>query len=225
MSSGIRPATWLAAAIAIAAAVGILRLAAHQVGDDPERQPTPAVSSDRSEAAPIVAATYLHPTAARLPSSPQSVPGGAASGAPSPPQIGLGQRPRSPDSRLASELRIVEEEAARRAESFGVTSAAASPASGSGTASSTADDEARRIQAADAVLIEYLMQNDYRGTEFPTGYPAEQVTRQAAESLVTGLSPEMRLGMLQVALQVLGPDRIGPRFDPYQIWEGAILPR
>jgi hypothetical protein len=229
MKGGIRPGVWIAASTALVAAVALLRVVLPGSSGESHRQPTRAASLDRG-AAVSAAPIGVHPAAALLPSSPPSapaVPGSAAGAAPSPPQIqiGLGQRPRSPDSRLASELRVAEEESERRAESLGVVLPPASPVPGQNAASSAAGDETRRILAGDAVLIEYLMQNDYRGTEFPTGYPAEQVTRQAAESMVTGLSPEMRLGLLQVALQTLGPDRIGPRFDPYQIWEGLAVPQ
>jgi hypothetical protein len=244
MDGGIRPGIWIAALLVLAGAIGVVRLALPGYGEKPHRQPTRVASPDRSQTTEASGAVGVHPAAALLPapsaSSREQVAGRANATAPPAPAEPLAQQGptreggsrallRRVDSRVASDLRIVEDEAAQRAAELGIAvpPVAQAPASVSGSAaeSTPTAEDAHRAAAADAVLVQYLMEDAYRGTEFPTGYPAEEVTRSAAESTVSGLSPEMRQSMLQVALQTLGPDRIGPRFDPYQIWEGSILPR
>jgi len=243
MDGGIRPAIWIATILALLAAVGVVRLVLPGYGDEPHRQPTRVASPDRSQTAEVSAAAGVHPAAALLPAPPAPSRGAPAprsdvttqalaSAQPSGTRAqegGTRARLRGSDSRAVSDLRILEDEAARRADALGIAVPAATQAPAAGGSSAAASeltpDDTHRAAAADAVLVQYLMEDAYRGTEFPLGYPAEQVTRSAAQSLVSGLSPEMRESMLQVALQTLGPDRIGPRFDPYQIWEGTILPR
>ena len=231
MDGGIRPGVWIAAALAGLAAIAVFWLASPAYDGEPHRQPARVASPDRSQAAPAAEPAGVRPAAARL-SAPSEPPRSEARQqpvqTPAPSQeaashegFARGLRGAS-DSRVASDLRILESEAERRAASLGL----AVPAPpGATAAQGPAAQDARRAAAADAVLVDYLMQDAYRGTEFPIGYPAEEVTRSAAESMVAALSPERRQSLLEVALQTLGGDRMGPRFDPYQIWEGTALPR
>lgn len=124
------------------------------------------------------------------------------------------------DSRLEAELRILEDDAARRAESIGLASAihrAETP--------DRADDDARRIALADAFLVDHFVRDAYRGTVFPIGYPAEQRTREAATSFVSGLEPAQRSAQLEVALQAYSTESVGPSFEPEGsslIWQAAL---
>ena len=229
MNGRIRPGAWIAASAALAAAVAIARLAPTGYGGGSLWQPTRAASPLGGPALSAAPSIGVHPAAALLPSSAR--PAGARvderrEAAPRPEAriAGSSERIQPADSRAASDLRIVEAEAARRADALGlVDRAALAAARASARDSSATADDASRSAAADALLVDHLVQEAYRSTEFPIGFPAEERTRAAAESQVRALTPELRQGMLEVALQQdAGEERIGPRFDPYQIWEGSI---
>jgi len=229
MNGGIRPGILLAAASVLVAALAILRLAAAGDGGESTWQPARAVSLDRSGASSAVGSIREHPAAALLPSPSQQPPPErhAAQGSPAAGPLPVLradalERSAPSDSRAAADLRILEEEAARRFESQGLTGAAALGASAAPDPGASGDDDASRTALADAVLVEHAMQQAYRGTEFPIGFPAEERTREAAESWVRSLTPALRQAMLKVALATAGEPRVGPRLDPSQIWEGVL---
>ena len=127
----------------------------------------------------------------------------------------------TPDnSRLASEIGVLESEAARVAEALGLA-----PAERGESSREPAREAAQRQRLADAVLVEHFVQDAYRGTLFPIAYPAVERARAAAESQVRGLTPEMRRDMLEVVLAREDLDeRVGPTFAPPEsgmVWEGA----
>lgn len=120
----------------------------------------------------------------------------------------------------------MEEEAARAAEARALLDVAALDAELAQMPDAAARSDRRRVALADALLIEHLVQDAYRGTEFPIGYPAEERTRAAARSQVGGLGADQRRDLLEVvvALQDELPPPAGPRFAPPEsglVWEGA----
>lgn len=118
-----------------------------------------------------------------------------------------------PDSRLLADLRIFEEEAAQRTEATGLAADAAGE---------SAAPDARRAALADAFLIDWIVQDAYRGTEFPLGFPAEERTYEAARSRVGGLDAAARKGLLEAALASPPAERIeAPRFEA-RFWEGVL---
>lgn len=120
------------------------------------------------------------------------------------------------DSRLAADLRIVEDEAARVAEALALVDPAALEAQIERVPAGAPHDELRRIALADALLVEHFVQDVYRGTEFPIGFPAQERTRAAARSQVGGLTPELRRDLLDVAIRAQreGAEPTPPRFAP-----------
>ena len=120
---------------------------------------------------------------------------------------------REIDSRLAADLRILEDEAGRFARASDL---------GGDVQDDAASADARRASLADAFLIDLLVQDAYRGTEFPLGFPAEQRTYEAARSRVAGLDPLMRKSLLEAALAAPATERVEtPRFEA-RFWEGVL---
>jgi len=230
MDGRVRPAVWIAASAALVATAVVLRLALPGSDRESRAEAVRVGSLARPQTRPAgapgirVRTEALEPRSAvrPLPALPASVAargGGGSERAGIPPAQ---PRPQPADSRLASDLRVLEEEAARRAGSLGVAVPAAAEAAAVNPADASATTEdTQRGAVADAVLVDYLVQQAYRGTEFPIGFPAEERTRADAESRVSALTPELRLAMLRLALQT-GDPPIAPRVDPFQIWEGAI---
>ena len=234
MSGGIRPGVWIAASAALVAVVALLRLALPGDSDESHRQPTRAASLDGG-AAISAAPVGVHPAAALLPSPFQTGSSAARatskSGSTGPER--LVERPMrgssastQPDSRAAADLRILEDEAARRAEALGLVgraaldaaTASAQPSSG---ASGDAAEDARRSVLADAFLVDQTMQEIYQGTLYPYGFPAEERARAFAETLVRQAD---RSSLLERLLQQQPADRIGPQIaapDSGYVWENA----
>jgi hypothetical protein len=223
MSGGIRPGVWVVAAALLAAALPILRLG---VGGDSDRQPARAASLDRSSASRPDGSAGVRPAAALRPAPLRSdservearrdaVPArqtAAPAGAP------IRAQPAS--SRAISDLRVVEDEAARRAEALGLAPLALTRQS-VGAAPDTADEDTRRSALAEAFLVDQIVQEALRNNEYPLGYPAEARERAFAESLVRGSDAAARSDLLERALQQSPAERVVPRFDG-QLWEGAI---
>ena len=231
MDGRIRPGVWIVASAALVAAAVVLRSvlpgSERESRSEGGREPARVASLVRGKTASgATPAIRVLPLAAEPPSSSRALPApvethgsSVAQQEATPPT-----HPRLPpaDSRLASDLRVLEEEAARHVGTRGVVAAPALPtAAGTTSESSASDEDAPRSAAADAVLVDYLVQQAYRGTEFPIGYPAEERTRADAQSRVSALTPELRLAMLRLALQT-GQEPIAPRVDSFQIWEGSI---
>jgi len=230
MDGRIRPGVWIVAAAVLVAVAVVVRLALpgseresrNEGGREPARVASLVRGKTASGATPAI---RVLPLTAEPPSSSRALPApvethgsSVAQQEATPPT-----HPRLPpaDSRLASDLRVLEEEAARHVGTRGVAAPAPPTAAGTAAASSASDEDPPRSAAADAVLVDYLVQQAYRGTEFPIGYPAEERTRADAQSRVSALTPELRLAMLRLALQA-GQEPIAPRVDPFQIWEGSI---
>jgi hypothetical protein len=227
---GIRPRVWIAAAALIAPAFAVL--VATLEPQAPASAATP-VSHARAVATVVPAiGTASPPHSASVHSRPApefanaratareaatraefAIANGSASSAAVRTRI---------DSRLASDLRIAEDEAARHAESLGLADADSAPAA---TGSDRADEDARRTALADAFLVDFFVQDAYRGTEFPIGYPAEARTRAAAISRVAALDPAQRSAQLEVALQQAGDARVEARFAAPEsglVWEAVL---
>jgi hypothetical protein len=124
------------------------------------------------------------------------------------------------DSQIAAEIRVLESEAARVAESLDLVAGERGAAP-----RDRAAEDARVQRLADALLVEHFVQDAYQGTLFPVGFPAEERTRAAAESQVRGLTPEMRRDLLDVVLQGDAlAERVAPEFAPPEsgfVWESA----
>ena len=234
MIAGIRPPVWIASATLGALAV-LFTLRAPQPGvpsADASRAAAIDAASEHpaaSDRAPDPAAVVLaSPATPRAPAAPQGL-ARAASGDAAPFASTPAPRAAAGDSRLAADLRILEEDAARIAEACGLVDAAALDASlrRVAPAPGTAREDARRTLLADAVLVDHWIDDAYRGTEFPIGYPAEERTRAAAVSQVGALSAEQRRDLLDVVLQLQADatEPLTPQFAPLEsglVWEGAI---
>jgi hypothetical protein len=218
MNGGIRPGIWLAAGAALAAAVAILWLATPIVGGEP-RQPTRAASPDRSPAPKAESAVGVHPAAALLPhlSSPPA-PSSPNSRQAAPSRVAVATAPAAAarlhpvDSRAAADLRILQEEASRRAEALGL-----SPLSGGPDLDG---DDAGRGGLANAYLVDSLVQEAFRSNGYPLGYPADERERALAESLVRGADPQALQDLLQRALAQEASERAAPQVTG-ELWEGA----
>lgn len=227
----IRPHVWIAAGALIVSAAAVLALrpvaepsAASAVQSAPRPDApvavAPTVAARDSISASVAAAEPANvatPAADRATSTSTAAAfaraNASASSAAARTQI---------DSRLASDLRIVEDEAARRAESLGLPV----PNLQRGDEASGRDGgDAQRAALADAFLVEYFVQDAYRGTDFPLGFPAAQRTREAAISRVAGLDPAQRSAHLEVALQQAQEEPVPPRFEAQNsglVWEAAV---
>jgi hypothetical protein len=218
VARGIRLRVWVAGGLMIAPVVAAL--VTHR--PDEAGSARDLVTAARPAPAPAIASVPAPPEPATrsIPVSRESEDEHAAS-RPDPhftKPSGSDPEARSRvDSRLEAELRILEDDAARRAESIG--GARAVSVSASEQQAARGGDEARRIALADAFLVEHLVQETYRATQFPVGYPAEQRTREATTSLVASFDPEQRRSQLEVALQAPAEEPIGPRFE----WQDSGL--
>ena len=229
---GVRAGVWLFATACFAAALGATvllarirserhavappshdfaaqsRVEAHEPAPAPQRPAAALASPERHEGASDTRPSSPAPAAfpAAVPRLDAGYEGASAERAGAPPG----------DSRLAAEIGILESEAARVAEALGLAEAERAERSREAT---------QRQRLADAVLVEHFVQDAYRGTLFPIAYPAEERTRTAAESLVRGLTPELRRNMLEAVLARADlAERIGPHFEPLEsghVWEGA----
>jgi hypothetical protein len=223
----IRPLVWAVALAAAAFAVGVVTAFSNRVAtpagvehavshhgaqaarsslDRRAQGPPESIASDPQPAPSARIAAVVDPKL-------RSVPASAAAIATHP----------SVDSRSAADLHILETEAARRAESLGLSFSPDTKTRSSGTAPS--GDDAQSAALAEAFLVDHLIQEAYHSTIFPIGFPAEERTSAAARSQVTGLSPQLRASLLEVALAEPEGERIGPRFEPPEsglIWEGAL---
>ena len=210
----IRPRVWIVAGALLAPAAALF-VALQLPGETPvpDMPPTRHPAAAPAPAPKTAIAAQVVFEAAPDASTPSVARAGAAAEAAAPrAQIASAHVSASSaaarehiDSRLASELRILEDEAARQV----------------GAESGRADDDARRAELADAFLVEYFVQDAYRGTDFPIGYPAAQRTREAAVSRVAALDPAQRSAQLEVALQQASELRIEPRFEAGLVWEAA----
>jgi hypothetical protein len=226
---GVRPGVWIFAAACLLAAVGIaagllrrdaapaavIAAASRDAAERPiATAPAVEVANEPSPAPRVVAAPDL---ASAEPDAPQPSPADPGPAHTSP--IAMTRADAPGDSRLAAEIRVLETEAARVAESLALL-----PEAGAAPRDRAAED-ARVQQLADALLVEHFVQDAYRGTEFPSGYPAEERTRAGAEAQVRGLTPEMRRDLLDVVLQGdASGERIAPQFAPPGsgfVWESA----
>jgi hypothetical protein len=229
---GVRPAVWTFAAAFLLAAAGIAggllrRDAEHPaaIAEQSRGAPTDSLAvapagesaSDSASGAMPVASSEA-PITVTVERAAQRAPLEDAR-APAPGTVAMQRADAPRDSHLAAEIRVVEGEAARVAESLALLpeSAAAAP--------DRAAEDARVQRLADALLVEHFVQDAYRGTEFPLDYPAEERTRAAAEAQVRGLTPEMRRDLLDVVLQSDAlAERVAPQFAPPEsglVWEGA----
>jgi len=218
-SGGIRPHVWIAAGALIAPAAAVLVALQPFGATDPAAASAVEHSSAGVAAAPklaIAPAFRSVPTAADARGTAQAVAvrstiarelthaNASASSA--------AARARF-DSRLDADLRILEDEAARRVASRDLPDPAA------------AADDASRAERADAFLVEHFVRDAYRGTDFPIGYPAAQRTREAAVSRVAALDPVQRSAQLEVALQQEPEEPGEPRFESPAsglVWEAAL---
>jgi hypothetical protein len=232
MNGGIRPGIWIAAAAALIVAIAVACLALPRLGSEPDRQPRRSASPNRDSAAPPFQAMRADPAAAR-PSSPSLAASQSREARPSPiaehlasARSGPSAAPAPVDSRAAADLRILEDEAARRAEELGIVGRAeidaatanASSASGSGESG----EDARRGVLSDAFVLDQLTQEIYRSTLYPNGFPAEERARAFAETLVRQTD---RIDLLERLLQEPPAERIGPQIaapDSGYVWENAI---
>jgi len=223
MNGGIRPGIWLAAAVALAAAAAVLRLAAPDVGGEP-RQPTRAASLDRSPAPKAESETGVHPAAALLPhssppptaSSPDSKHAAPRREAVADPLPLIARAPEwlhPVDSRVAADLRVFQEEASRRAEALGLQPLHGAPVL-------EGQDDRSRGELSSAYVVDSMLQEAYRGNSYPLGYPAEDRERAFAESLVRGATAQDLRDMLERALAQPPSERMAPQFIG-EVWEGA----
>ena len=236
MIAGVRRSIWIASTALLALALwlvsGLVAPGARQASESP----APA-ALDAAPAAPAVPTSPARVASREaLPVAPTAAPSAGSASTPAPIETAVA--PVVPttdpeearlDSRLVADLRILEDDAARLAESRGLVDPAILDAAqrAAAPASNAARDDARRTVLADATLVEHFVQDAYQGTEFPIGYPAEERTRDAAVSYVRGLTPELRKDLLEIVLatQADAPAPIGPRFAPLEsgfVWEGAI---
>jgi hypothetical protein len=234
---GIRPGVWLAAGLAVAVSAAAIGLALAPGGattrdsqpgpESTEFRPTPPVA-----AAPARPALPMGPAASShdAPTAP-AVFGAGTSGVPAgrradpqPPPRREGGVPALPDSRLAADLRVLEEEAARRMPSygFGAPSAATTPGP---AAVGAPEGDAALAKTSDAFLVDSLVQEALRSTEYPIGYPAEARERAAAQAQVSALTPELESALLQRFLDLPPQAPVKPQFLPPesgQVWPGAV---
>jgi hypothetical protein len=224
--AGVRRSIWVVSAALASLALWIAFGAPTPIQS---RAPTPAVEASAQAPPPPVRVGTSAVSAVAAGSGSARRPERASVPPVAPPfDAGAVQLARA-DSRVAADLRILEDDAARVAESRRLIDPASVDAAviRSGATPGRTQDDARRALVADAVLVDHFVQDAYRGTEFPIGYPAEERTRAAAESLVRSLSPELRRDTLEalLAMQDDATNPIGPRFAPPEsglVWEGAI---
>ena len=228
--AGVRPAVWwvaggcLLAALAVAVALNggirqerpdprpaVVRKAALTRANGRDRRPTLWASPARA----IEPTPRAHTPAGSPATRPMELPVPDSRG-----PVAMERADAPGDSRIAAEIRVLEREAARVAESLALL-----PQEPDDAPRDRAGEDARAQRFADALLVEHFVQDSYLGTLFPAGYPAEERTRTAAESQVRALSPEMRRDLLDIVLQSNEfPEPVGPAFAPPDsgfVWESA----
>lgn len=221
MLGGIRIGVWLVSGAASLCVAGSLLRAFAPAPSAPARSAEPVavpveavtevVAASHARSEPALASTGAESVRLPVPTQRADVPAAAHAATPD-----LAARSASGDSRLAADLRILEDEAARVAEALALLDPAALEARIERAPAGATRDELRRIALADAFLVEHFVQDAYRGTEFPIGFPAEERTRAAARSQVTGLTSELRRDVLEVAIRAQreGAEPTAPRFAP-----------
>lgn len=229
--AAIRPGVWLFAAICLLAALGIAA-GLTRSGEDGRRaavatksressalaianEPPREAIASRSDAALPARADLPVPVPVALHAVPAEDPRAGSQRA-----VAMVRADAPGDSQIAAEIRVLESEAARAAESLDLVAGERGAAS-----RDRAAEDARVQRLADALLVEHFVQDAYHGTLFPVGFPAEERTRAAAESQVRGLTPEMRRDLLDVVLQGDGlGERVAPEFAPPEsgfVWESV----
>lgn len=217
----IRTSVWLGAIAVIALAlvsllgsrpISVSALGTHASGDfDPAIAPEPAVSEVAGGAPAETQAVARPPDDRRISRAAARASIDALHFA----ETALASSPI--DSRLTADLRVLETEAAQRFESIFDFDAAADVA--------WRDPDAWRLARSDQVLIDLLVQDEWRGTVFPIGYPARERSYEVAASRVAGYGAQLRRDALEAALATEPAERIAaPRFESPAsglVWEGA----
>lgn len=221
----IRPFVWITGGVLALIAVALVTVATF----DPSAAARSALESERAartaapESTPAgQAPADPHPEVPRRTEPAPAAPGLHRTPAPSDASSVEPLRRSQSDSRFAADLRILEAEAARRAESLDL--AAARIGDGTPIEPRGPADDARRAAFADALLIAAIEQDVYRGTLFPIGFPAETRTRADATSRVGAMDPAMRLALLESVLAQPVSAPVAPRFETPEsglVWEGA----
>ena len=140
---------------------------------------------------------------------------------PGPPgAIAMARADAPGDSHVAAEIRVLEAEAARVAESLELV-----PEEPRAAPADRAAEDARLQRLADALLVEHFVQDAYRGTLFPTRVPRRAAHPRGGGEPGARLTPEMRRDLLDVVLQSDElATRVGPEFAPPEaglVWENA----